>query len=1228
MRNIKIKGNQNWTPLELQHEHDDMLSFNHLHISTNDDLNIVTTHAQQLGIDNTTDNYSNYLLTDLTKINDLLKLNLPSGKFPMQFTTSLLANAFPTTTANSAYLYIFELAQGQPTRDHLIGKRYEQQQVGDIIYPISDVQTYTWAQDTTENYIYFTVTLHDAEFASVNHNDNLNNVYMTAKYVDDNTMSITFEEAVLDIPTDEQKFNYYINEQFGFIVFYKQQSGQSFYVTPVTDNAGYLQAIPSSVFDHAPMPQQSAFKFVTYIKNTVGQNLQNNWVSYQTIGNSNSLITNKTKSYQDVTNNYLLTSQYHNIDNNKMNVDVLQLKNQLTPTGNTNRNNPFPNLLDCDHRRYDRVFASTHLDESAGLHLGYNNYEHEVTLLPDRVTYFNTPQDMYPYDRININDSGLTQSGAIGGDTPINSDKIFKKAAAYKYNTPYGTPSDEETGNWLCSWLKSNIGVDWDEMTTFKENVIVNYKNKVYKSLIDNSNRRPTTNPNHWQETEQPPPVWVDRYYNPEKFSTQKALEFENQYASYTSKFENIVESLGAQNNYVFDKISDLTFEPGSLYAYYRIGPEQIQIMIDSSERTMVHQGVTPAYKQDRQTVLNIQDDLYFTGEEYIQTQTPSNITNSDFTISFQLKLDDWSKPFAGQFLGNYTNQGVGIFNRMNLTPYLNFITENEVKVYNTQMNNVMNLDVPGVKSLHQTGSNENITLYTQTSAIVYDTKGMLSETTVHAITGNEIIHGNVDDQYTYVLDDQLNVTRYDISTELRDQLNRAYPYGITIGGDSHAELLSIDPEWVDSERTFIQPADDGRLQFVINCEHYTIDNDNVVWFAKQNNVWRFVLSNKLGVNASWEGELYQLDSTNPSDVLLIATENFRGSYGNEISIQGDGVSTLNTLVNTWNDEHRDNTVNIVRGNPNVVPPQGPEGKIDLSGGVDRGSASTYHALSASNTINGIKCDNNNDVFVLYDDVKLCKMNNLRNVSATINLNEIDPLLRQSTFNECYLDIVTEVDQQYGYNEYVLVLLREVGSDDVVFIKFESDDLTVREWSRVSLPGVNLNKQHNITGFETYKNMFRDNINNNQLVFQTRMQSYFDTDKTFISRMSVDVADLSPGYHHFSYCFNSMNSNTSVFVDGVLRDTRSSDDTASGAAYKYTRTIHNPILVGAEPFFNNITLSEHLGMNNYAFPKGFSINKYRVFNEYLNFQKIKMLSREDQDIRPLNLLYRLGKEIS
>ena len=91
----------------------------------------------------------------------------------------------------------------------------------------------------------------------------------------------------------------------------------------------------------------------------------------------------------------MIDYQYKNIDESgNIPVSLIQLKNQLSVTGDTNRENPFPNMRDCDHRDYNAIFDSNTDTES--LYFGYSSYETEITLEPDKITYFNAPQDMYP----------------------------------------------------------------------------------------------------------------------------------------------------------------------------------------------------------------------------------------------------------------------------------------------------------------------------------------------------------------------------------------------------------------------------------------------------------------------------------------------------------------------------------------------------------------------------------------------------------------------------------------------------------------------------------------------------------------------------------------------------------------------------------------------------------------------------------------------------------------
>jgi hypothetical protein len=107
--------------------------------------------------------------------------------------------------------------------------------------------------------------------------------------------------------------------------------------------------------------------------------------------------------------------------------------------------------------------------------------------------------------------------------------------------------------------------------------------------------------------------------------------------------------------------------------------------------------------------------------------------------------------------------------------------------------------------------------------------------------------------------------------------------------------------------------------------------------------------------------------------------------------------------------------------------------------------------------------------------------------------------------------------------------------------------------------------------------------------------------------------------------FNSIDSNISLYVDGILVDNATSNDPYTGAAYKYTTTIHNPLTIGTVPYFNNATLSEAINQPTHHKTFGVKLANVRIYNSYLNHYKIKTLSRERRSIQPIKLTLPTGK---
>jgi hypothetical protein len=128
-----------------------------------------------------------------------------------------------------------------------------------------------------------------------------------------------------------------------------------------------------------------------------------------------------------VDNAALVTHNYaSSIDKNS---NYITLKNNVTYDGEYSTINIDSNLY---MRQYTGVNTGTRGNT------GYSNYVMNYTsgyykynFAPDKLNYFNVPFDLRGYSQININDCKLVDNGSLGGNSPLNSDKLFKKLYEY-----------------------------------------------------------------------------------------------------------------------------------------------------------------------------------------------------------------------------------------------------------------------------------------------------------------------------------------------------------------------------------------------------------------------------------------------------------------------------------------------------------------------------------------------------------------------------------------------------------------------------------------------------------------------------------------------------------------------------------------------------------------------------------------------------------------------------
>ena len=432
-------------------------------------------------------------------------------------------------------------------------------------------------------------------------------------------------------------------------------------------------------------------------------NVPSRWHSYKDTQEPNHLIVDSAKSYNKVKNNFVVAATHNDILSSGVMTNFIPLKNQLTPRGQVARGNPYDTDHNVTFREYEKLHTGSNQEfGNTDLVISYSADTSEYSFVPDKLNYFHVPYKISPYELLNINNSSLIESGATPGDSPLTSDKVFKKMEK-DYTVVF---KDEQNGQWLCSWLRRNPD--------------------------------PTK-----------PAAWVDRYYNPYTKTRTEALTADNDGRVYVDKFTTSINLLKTSADDFFDKISDLTFEPGGYYAYHRVGPNYMSNIINLHKKNQKIDTVSfrnaNSFPKLTTKVKGL-EEYRFNGDRYAQTND-MDIAGS-FTVGFDLHCDDWSKPVGNQIIGNYTNAGIGFFNDTAVTPYITIPDGKSVKIYNTDFVLLHTLVDINPKAVLRKGGNNNI--------YIIDIDNILHEYDTNFVLQNKT-NLNVIDVTTPETDDFLN---------------------------------------------------------------------------------------------------------------------------------------------------------------------------------------------------------------------------------------------------------------------------------------------------------------------------------------------------------------------------------------------------------------------------------------------------------------------------------------
>jgi len=612
---VKVLNSSNFTSLSATYGLDSNVKFGIQNRNTYHGFDLTLDDCLSATRDTSINKYSSFYLSDAFDYKDFLELEqlqLPSN---YTFTSYIAANA----TSNVRYLSALP-ANNQPLTNIVLA-------------------------DYFDSNSFFEVHFLDGNNCKIKNTEGSTTRYLSYDYLNNDFVMLTGTNVVS--PGDINTFQYTYDKTFNVITFSKKIFDKVNYLT-------YEQSSNSLAFEPAPTANRyKPFRDNALFKlrinaSTINDKLSTSQYVYEESLDNRKLTVDINKSEYTYKSNFLFNTEYYNINpynNKKFDVNVLNLKNQKTVSNTQSYGGLFPNHPTFKHRYYENLFTGVNQETgNSNIGLGFASYTLTKVLKKDTLSYFHIPYEIYPYIKLNINDSSLISSGAIASDTPYYADKVFKKLNNYRDSSPFGSVSDTQTGSFLCTWLSGG------------------------KNINEKG-------------------IWVDRYYDPANISYYDALT--NPSTGLTTNFDEISSMVNNDNNAydLYDVKSNLTFEKGALYAYHHIGNKNCTSFINNLSSDLIVDGLPYYFSLTYDRKINT-GEIIFEGNYFTKTLTIPLDTISEFdnfTISFDLSNENWDRPFGSQVIGNYTNRGFGIFNYRKITPHTVSYFSNHIYLFNTQ---------------------------------------------------------------------------------------------------------------------------------------------------------------------------------------------------------------------------------------------------------------------------------------------------------------------------------------------------------------------------------------------------------------------------------------------------------------------------------------------------------------------------------------------------------------
>ena len=799
-----------------------------------------------------------------------------------------------------------------------------------------------------------------------------------------------------------------------------------------------------------------------------------------------------TTNVTPVSNNYFVfNNNYNFFQNNKQNkfishIDLFPLKNQATLHEYYSENNHYNYEPDTYNRVYEKIHAGTHQQHGYDkINVSYNIGTYDMTFKPNKMTFFTTPNSISPYTRLNINDSKIENLGAIPGTNPLMSDKVFKRREIVKNNNM----RDNVNPMYLCSWLSGNSDGDTK---------------------------------------------WVDRYYNPLASNFSKAM-------SGTSHYR-VITAAGAETTETFDVSSSLTFEPNNDYAYYHVGDQDYEKLFNAFNEEyntttkteyLDYKGVPIPelfVKNDRELVLN--------GGSFAKNNVD---IQGDFSINFWLHTNNNNKPLCYKLLGNYFEDGIGVFNTDLVTP--NIILP------------VINNDNKTIRDVRYTSK----LLFLNNDFNMYD--------------------------YLIVKEGQQEVNIVGVAR--KDNFSEYYVIGYTLDANKNKQYRV----YIYNNNNHLVGKIENFKDEIVDIDDFEVDEDRLyVLFKTKAHQQYFIYNSK--TNKTSPNRNYPINKQTGQQGKLISKDNvlYRFTTDNSLSASGPAVgldSKNNPFVikqdnagdigNKRNHIHKLNKIN------NTLP------VIDYRESGTEKTNRILAGLDDRQKINGMLIDDEDKIIVLHDKNAISILDNDRKLLRTRQY------CQYPNTGLSYIDLIFDFEGG-EYKKYILLVQQFVNGLRLSKIDFETLRVVYsRKLNKTTTAPLNLTKT-----ITSYSYLQKTGANKKRLKVVLRKKPKFSSTGRLPRQKSTidfDMTRLNPGYNHFFINVSLTNGYMELFVNGKSAEKVN----FTPGKYALTNILETGLYVGAcsTPFY--LTLANKLLQPGKYFVHNAKIKGFKIYNKTMNY---------------------------